>query len=269
MTEKTDRPGITRLERRVYFRMTIGAISGSLSLFAVALWRLRALGFLNAEENPYCGPPIMLICLGGALFGMFLGAGVGMFSATRDGPRSHTGSVRAEATKPDSVARRGWRALAISVCIGLAGFLFGYTEGRAQNRRRMVQRDIVYSAFTRVVTLVPVEVMERKHPGSGVAFVSKEIDRALQEPMSFFTESELSRDERKMCESAWELAVKYTGRERVQPGALPVKTLRRVRRTDGATNVLGSTNALVNTSGMDALKTNPEGDSEQQPGADR
>jgi len=72
--------------------------------------------------------------------------------------------------------------------------------------------------------------------------------------MWFFTESELSRDEREMCKSAWEFAVKYTGRERVQPGTLPVRSLRRVTTTNGATNVLGSAKAPLDTSGMDGPK---------------
>jgi len=162
MIEQTEQPRTFRLERRMYFRMTVGAIVGSVLLFAAAWWRLRALGFLHADDNPYCSPPIMLICLGGAWFGMVLGAGLGMFSATRDGVRIHTGNVRTETTTPDNIAKRTWRVFAICAGIGLAGFLGGYVEGRVQGHRKMVQHDLVFSDFIRVMTLVPVEVMEQK-----------------------------------------------------------------------------------------------------------
>lgn len=58
--------------------MVAGAVVGGVLLFVAAWFRLKQLGY--AGESPFCGPPVLLVCLGGAWLGMVLGAGVGMFS---------------------------------------------------------------------------------------------------------------------------------------------------------------------------------------------
>jgi len=78
MNEEPETPERRRIARRLYGRMFVGALVGGVFLFAAAWLRLKHLGY--AGENPFCGPPFMMICLGGAWLGMVLGAGVGIFS---------------------------------------------------------------------------------------------------------------------------------------------------------------------------------------------
>jgi hypothetical protein len=78
MIEKPDNRERNRITRRFYIRMLVGAMTGAVLLFTAAWLRLKHLGYTG--ENPFCGPPSMLICLCGAWLGMVLGAGAGMFS---------------------------------------------------------------------------------------------------------------------------------------------------------------------------------------------
>ncbi len=78
MIDKPENPERRRIARRLYARMLVGSAAGGVLLCVAAWLRLKQLGYTG--DNPFCGPPFMMICMGGAWLGMVLGAGVGVFS---------------------------------------------------------------------------------------------------------------------------------------------------------------------------------------------
>lgn len=142
-----------------------------------------------------------------------------------------------------------WRIALMFVVV--AAFVGGCLCGHFEKRLDKFRRDIVFANFIKVVSLVPAEVIEQKHPGTCGAFISKQVDMALQEPLLYFAESELTRDELNMVESAWKMAIKYTGRERIKQEGVGVKAIPRRREPGTRIEGIGSTNT-IHESGQDA-----------------
>ena len=70
----------TVLRRRVFHRMIFFAVAGFIVFFVGAWLYLRYIGVTTGGQNPYSGPPYLMVCFSASWLGMVIGAGLGMFT---------------------------------------------------------------------------------------------------------------------------------------------------------------------------------------------